>query len=417
MDFCINLPNEVSFILNILISNGFEAYIVGGCVRDSIIGTTPGDWDITTNALSDKVKSLFEKTVDTGIKHGTVTVMVDGVSFEVTTYRTDGIYEDNRRPVGVRFTSSIEADLSRRDFTMNAIAYHPITGFIDPFGGIADIKSKLIRTVGNADERFKEDALRMLRAVRFSCRLNFSIHDDIFKSIFNNSSLICYISRERVRDELTGILTSDYPLKFILLRDTGILQFILPEFEACAAVHSLHAVESIENDACLRWTMLLHEKSALMASIILNRLRFDKRSIKKIRRLITHHDRDIGLDHKAVRKAAAVVGDDLFEDLLKVKEADKIAQNPEYREHGLAEIYRIRQIYCEIKEDGQCLDVKSLAVNGNDLLGLGFPKSGKIGEALNKLLDMVIDEPGLNRKDTLLKLADGMLHDIGNNNA
>lgn len=203
----IDLPDDVNYILEKLNSSGFEAYIVGGCVRDSVMGRTPDDWDITTNAPPDMIKPVFGKVIETGIKHGTVTVVVNGSRFEVTTYRIDGSYEDNRHPSSVRFTSSLKADLSRRDFTVNAMAYHPKTGCIDPFNGIADIGDRLIRTVGNPDERFKEDALRMLRAVRFSSRLDFSIHEDTLKSISDNNLLIGNISKERVRDELTGILT------------------------------------------------------------------------------------------------------------------------------------------------------------------------------------------------------------------
>lgn len=451
MDLTVRLPDEVKYILYILNRNGYEAYIVGGCVRDSIMGLSPGDWDITTNAHTDVLRTLFDRTIDTGVKHGTVTVMLNSQGFEVTTYRIDGRYEDNRRPVKVEFTSSIEADLSRRDFTMNAIAYNPDKGIVDPFYGISDINGRLIRTVGNADERFKEDALRMLRAVRFSSRLDFSVHEDALRSIRENSHLVCVISRERVRDELTGILTSDHPMRFIMLRDTNILQYILPEFEICfhtpqnnpyhiynVAVHSLYAAAAIGNDAGLRWTMLLHdigkplsrttgdngidhfyghpEKGAGLAAVILDRLRFDKKSMERITRLVRYHDREIQPAHRAVRCAAAAVGGDIFDDLLKVKEADKMAQNPLHRDQGLACISGIRQIYNEIKMDNQCLSLKNLAVNGCDLLALGFLQGRELGDVLERLLAMAINEPGMNDKDRLLKLAEKMLREKGSNN-
>ena len=434
------LPEEVDSILKSLNHKGFEAYIVGGCVRDSTIGRAPADWDIATAARPEQVKGIFEKTVDTGLKHGTVTVMVGAESFEVTTFRVDGEYEDARHPSSVEYTTSIEADLSRRDFTINAIAFHPDKEFVDPFGGIPDIGRKLIRTVGRADDRFQEDALRMLRAVRFSAQLGFSMDDEILRSIKANSRLISSISSERVRDELTRILVSGEPMKFVLLEETGLLQYVIPEFQRCfdtpqnhpyhiydVAAHSLHAVAAIENDRCLRWAMLLHDigksvtrttddkgvdhfyghpvKSEALAEVILKRLRFDNRSIDRILRLVRLHDREIVPAQKAVAKAVCAVGEDIFEDLLKVKAADKMAQNPKYREKGLNTVAEVKRIYLDMKESGRCLALKDLAINGSDLIGTGWPQGREIGRVLKQLLEKVIDEPGLNRKDRLLELA------------
>ena len=434
------LPEDVGSILKSLNQRGFEAYIVGGCVRDCIIGRIPADWDIATAALPEQVKGIFEKTVDTGLKHGTVTVMIGAESFEVTTFRVDGEYEDARHPSSVEFTTSIEDDLSRRDFTINAMAFHPDKEFVDPFGGISDIERKLIRTVGGPDDRFQEDALRMLRAVRFSAQLGFSVEDEILRSIRANSRLISSISSERVRDELTRILVSSEPLKFALLQETGLLKHIIPEFERCfetpqnhpyhiydVALHSLHAVGEIENDRCLRWAMLLHDigksatrttdekgvdhfyghpvKSEALAEVILKRLRFDNRSIDRILRLIRLHDREIVPTYKAVARAVCAVGEDIFEDLLKVKAADKMAQNPKYRDKGLHTVAEVKRIYLEMKGSGRCLGLKDLAINGSDLIGTGWPQGREIGRALKQLLERVIDEPGLNRKDRLLELA------------
>lgn len=434
------LPQEVSNILESLNHSGFEAYIVGGCVRDSIMGRTPADWDIATAAQPQEVKAIFGKSVDTGVKHGTVTVIADEGSFEVTTFRVDGKYEDARHPSSVEYTASIEADLSRRDFTMNAVAFHPGKGFIDPFGGVSDIGRKLIRTVGTADDRFREDALRMLRAVRFSAQLGFSVEDGILRSIRSNKHLIEGISAERVRDELTRILVSDSPMKISLLEETGLLAYIIPEFQRCfetpqnhpyhifdVAGHSLCAAAAIENDARLRWTMLLHDigksvtrttddkgvdhfyghsaRSEALAEAILKRLRFDNKSADRILRLVRLHDREIVPTHKAVARAVSAVGEDIFEDLLKVKAADKMAQNPKYREKGLDAVAEVKRIYLELKESGRCLGLKDLAVNGSDLIEAGWSQGREIGRVLKQLLERVIDDPGLNRRDRLLELA------------
>ena len=226
----IYIPNEVKFIIDTFYKNNFEAFMVGGCVRDSILNNSPKEYDITTSAKPEDTLSLFEKTIPTGIKHGTVTVLINNNSYEVTTYRTEGNYLDNRRPSSVNFVSDIRDDLSRRDFTINALAYNKSAGLVDYFNGISDIKNSIIRCVGDADKRFKEDALRMLRAVRFSCQLNFDIEEETYNAILNNHKLIGNISFERIRDELCKILISDNPSKgLILLKDTGLLGIILPE--------------------------------------------------------------------------------------------------------------------------------------------------------------------------------------------
>jgi len=440
----IKVPKEVKFIIDKLNAEGFEAYIVGGCVRDCLLGKEPQDWDITTNAKPNQTKSLFEKTVDTGIKHGTVTVIINGGCYEVTTYRVDGEYVDNRHPASVEFTSSLKEDLRRRDFTINAIAYHPSEGFQDPFGGIHDIERKIICSVGDASARFREDALRMLRAVRFSAQLAFSIDDKVIQSIQENSRLIKNISIERVREELTKILISPCPMRFIMLRDTHILQHVLPEFEVCfhtvqnhpyhiynVAIHTLNAVSYIEPDRILRWAMLLHdigkpltktidennidhfyghpEKSAKLAEIILKRMRFDNKSIARIIRLVKHHDRRIEPSFKSVRKAAAAVGEDIFLDLLKIQTSDKKAQNPAYLDERLAKLKEIEEIFCQIRDKGECLGLKDLAVNGNDLIDIGFAEGKQISIVLNKLLDMVLEDPEINDKEKLLEISKGFL--------
>lgn len=440
LNYRFEIPQEVEYIIEKLNGSGYEAYAIGGCVRDSILVRMPRDWDIATSARPDQIKDLFEKTVDTGIKHGTVTAVVMGKSFEITTYRVDGVYENNRRPSKVDFTSSLKEDASRRDFTINSIAFHPVQGLIDHFNGVADIENKRIRTVGDPDRRFGEDALRMLRAVRFSAELDFDVDAGVIRSIKDNSVLIKNISQERIREELSKILVSGDPIRFILLRDTHLLQYILPEFEICfhtaqnhpyhiynVAIHTLKAVACVPCDRILRWAMLLHdigkpltrtvddsgidhfyghpEKSVQLAEIVLRRLRFDNKSISKILRLIRHHDRRVEPTHKAVRKAAAAVGDDIFTDLLKVQEADKRAQNPEFFQERLEKLEQVRKIYYEIKEAKNCINLKDLAVNGDDLIGAGFQPGKEMRIMLERLLDAVTVDPELNSREKLLELA------------
>lgn len=440
----IRLPEKVLNILQTLKENGWEAYAVGGCVRDSILGTEPKDWDITTNALPFFVKGLFYKTIDTGLKHGTVTVMLDGEAFEVTTFRIDGCYEDGRRPNSVEFTGRLEDDLRRRDFTMNAIAWNEESGIVDPFGGMEDIASGMIRAVGEPEERFSEDSLRILRAVRFAARLGFEVEKRTLLAAAVKSSLIENVSSERIRGELTGILTSEHPMKFRLLKDIGILKLTLPEVEACfhtpqnnphhiydVGEHTLHAVAACVNDRILRWVMLLHDigkpvtwftddkgidhyyghplKSMEMAKGILSRLKFDNKSTDKILRLIKYHDREINPAPKAVAKAVNVVGEDIFLDLMNVKRADKYAQNPKDIPKGLEQINQIEKIYFGLKSENCCLNPKDMAINGNDLIGMGFRQGREVGRALDYLFKKVLEDPSLNEKRFLSELAANLL--------
>ncbi|HYE84417.1 MAG TPA: CCA tRNA nucleotidyltransferase [Clostridia bacterium] len=435
----ITIPQDVQFILDTLHKSRHQSYIVGGCIRDCILGNIPVDWDIATDAVPDKVKQLFPRTFDTGIKHGTVTVIINGNSYEVTTYRIDGEYLDYRKPDSVSFTSSIEEDLSRRDFTINAMAYNPLHGIVDPFGGISDIAAGIIKTVGDPDKRFNEDALRMLRAIRFSAQLGFSIDENTLKSIGNNYELIKNISAERIRDELTKILLSGNPHRFSLLMDTKLIKYTLPEFEACfltvqnnpyhaydVAGHTLRSVENIEKDRILRWTMLFHDMgkpgtkttdergidhfynhqqlSVRLSRAAMLRLRFDKRSMDKILLLVRSHDMHIKAEHKSVRKAMCKVGEAVFEDLLKVMEADKKAQNPGLLKERTEKFRKLWEIYRDIKDKKQCTSLKSLAVSGDDLLALGIRPGKEIKELLDYLLGKVLEEPGVNNKEMLLDL-------------
>lgn len=434
-----NIPENALQIINKLNNEGFEAFLVGGCVRDMILDRIPSDWDVTTNATPEQIKSLFIKTIDTGIKHGTVCVVINGEHVEVTTYRIDGIYNDNRRPSSVTFTSQLREDLSRRDFTINALAYHPQTGIIDYFDGLKHIEQRLITTVGIPNARFSEDALRMLRAVRFSAQLGFEIDGETYQAIIDNKQLISSISAERIRDELTKLLVSSNPLRFNILYRTGLLDYFMTEMAVCfetvqnhsyhiynVGEHSLHAAEGIEADALLRWTILLHDigkpqsKStdsegidhfyghqqvgAKIAGKILARLRFDNASIKKITTLIMYHDIDIDTTERGVRKAINKVGPDIFPDLLKVQRADKMAQNPRYIKQSMDWLNKVEEIYNKIKELKQCLCINDMAITGEDLKSLGMTEGKELGDMLKYLFHKVLEKPELNNRQDLIML-------------
>ncbi|HOQ36749.1 MAG TPA: CCA tRNA nucleotidyltransferase [Acetivibrio sp.] len=428
-----DIPEEIIHILDILNKNGFSAYIVGGCVRDILLGQTPKDWDITTDAKPEDVKRFFPRVFETGINHGTVTAVINDTNYEITTFRTS-TYEE---------TSTLTEDLSLRDFTINAIAYHPQEGIIDPFSGISDLEKSTIRAVGNPHDRFEEDPLRMLRAVRFSSTLGFKIDDSVLSSIKENCSKIEKVSVERIRDELSKILTSDRPEEFVTLRETGLLKHILPEFDICfditqnhpyhiynVAMHTLRTVSSIEKNTALRWTMLLHDtgkavtkttdnkgidhfyghqkKSMDIAKRVLERYKFDNATTQKILILIKYHDMRINPDNKSVRKAVSKMGEDIFPDLLKVQKADKSGQNPEYFDEGTAILNKIQEIYLDIKKNNQCLTIKDLAINGDDLLAMGFEQGRDMGVVLKMLLNAVLENPELNTKEKLMELADDL---------
>lgn len=442
----IKLPFEVRLILENLKNRGFEGFVVGGCVRDSLLNRKPKDWDITTNSRPEETLTVFDeagyKTIPTGIKHGTITILVENKPYEITTYRVDGNYSDRRRPDNVNFTTSITEDLSRRDFTINAMAYNNSDGLIDPFGGQNDLKKKVIACVGIPDIRFNEDALRMLRAIRFSAELNFNIHSETFLAITKNNELINKISKERIREEFNKILISN-PKKLIDMLDTGLLRYILPEFLSCIKVcqdnpyhvysvdeHILNAVENIENNLILRLTMLFHDIgkplcktidesgkghfyghdkiSSEIAVVRLNALKYDNTTIKKVRDLILYHDQKIGDTNKSVRKWLKKFGLDMLLDLIKVKEADIKAQNPIFYHERYEILQRIKKNISDIVQNNECYDSKNLAINGSDLIEAGFTEGKEIGLILNGLLDMVIENPELNTKEKLIEWAKKM---------
>ncbi len=432
------LPEPVKRIIGTLSQAGYEAYAVGGCVRDSILGRQPNDWDITTSATPLEVKELFRRTVDTGIQHGTVTILIDNEGFEVTTYRIDGEYEDSRHPKDVKFTASLAEDLARRDFTINAMAYNDEMGIVDLYDGIGDIQKKVIRAVGNPLKRFEEDALRILRAVRFAAQLGYSIDEDTRKAIGVIAPNLEKISAERIQTELVKLVTSENPDFFRMVYETGITAIIMPEFDRaykCQQNHphhvfgvGEHCVQSmlyIKNDKALRLTMLLHDmgkpeckstddnginhfyghavKSREIAREIMARLKFDNDTRDKVVKLTGFHDIKIELTEKSVRRAVNKVGEDLFLPLLEVKKADSLAQNPEFQQEKLKILDELLKIYQVIVDKNQCVSLKSLAVKGSDLINAGMKPGKEIGEKLNEMLDYVLDNPEDNNKEFLLK--------------
>ena len=434
----IEIPEKAERILETLQGAGYEAYVVGGCVRDSILGRTPGDWDITTSASPQQVKALFPRTIDTGIEHGTVTVMDGKEGFEVTTYRIDGAYEDCRHPKSVTFTSNLTEDLKRRDFTINAMAYAPKTGLVDEFGGMEDLKNKIIRCVGDPKERFGEDALRMLRAVRFAAQLGFTLADDVRDAIRDMAEQLDQISAERIQTELVKLVTSPLPHWFRLTYETGITSVIMPEFDRImvqrqhnphhaytTGEHTLVAMRSIPSDKVLRLVMLFHDMgkpdvfttdengkdhfhghaaySAPIAERIMRRLKFDNDTMRQVCTLVRNHSMYPQLTGKDVRRAAHQIGPELFDSFLLVKRADVMAHHPDVIPGKLDYLRELEHIWRDVQLHGDCLSLKDLAVGGKDLIADGMTPGPDIGRVLEHLLELVLDYPEKNEHDVLIK--------------
>lgn len=445
----IQLPDKVHRIIETLTAAGYEAYAVGGCIRDSILGRDPNDWDITTSARPEEMKKLFPRTVDTGIRHGTVTVLMDQEGFEVTTYRIDGVYEDGRHPKEVTFTASLEEDLRRRDFTINAMAYNGRTGLVDVFGGMRDIEQGVIRCVGRAEERFTEDALRMLRAVRFSAQLGYEIEEGTREAIRELAPNLKLISAERIQAELVKLVTSDHPDYLRIAYETGITEQILPEFDLCMETpqnnphhcysvgeHILHSMAEVEPDKVLRLGMLFHDigkpqtltvdeegithnkghadAGEQMTRQILRRLKFDNDTVQKVTKIVRYHDQEVGATPGGVRRAVNRAGEDIFQLLFAVKRADILAQSAYLREEKLKNLAYIRELYEEICRKQECMSLKDLAVTGTDLIALGIPPGKEIGRLLDELLEVVLEEPELNTKEELMRIC---VHAAGMNDA
>ncbi len=443
----IALPENVSMIIRKLNEHGFEAYAVGGCIRDSVMGRNPHDWDITTSARPLQVKAIFKRTVDTGIKHGTVTVLAGDEAFEVTTYRIDGEYKDGRHPENVEFVSNLFEDLKRRDFTINAMAYNETDSLVDPFGGKEDIERRLIRCVGDAKERFTEDALRIMRAIRFSAQLSFDIDEKTKEGIKFLAMELRHVSAERISDELMKLLLSTHPDYLQKAYELGVTEVVLPEFDRMMQTyqnnpyhrtnvgeHTLKSMNYVESDRVLRLTMLLHdvgkplvkttdikgtdhfkghsETGVVIAKRIMKRLRLDNDTIGKVCRLIAYHDWRMSPDMKHVRRAMSVIGEDLFPYFIKVQYADIMAHSDHRKEYSLRRWAQMKESYERIVREGHCVSLKTLNLKGKDVLQLGCKSGVEVGVILKKALDKVIEDPKNNDSLFLKNYAKSLIENI-----
>ena len=436
------MPQEVCSLLARLESAGYQGWAVGGCVRDTLRGAVPSDWDVTTDARPERVMALFGKrAIPTGLKHGTVTVCAGETHVEVTTFRRDGTYSDHRRPDAVQFSSSLEEDLARRDLTVNAMAMDLRGHICDPFGGQEDLSRRVLRCVGDPLRRLDEDALRIMRTLRFAAVLGFTIEPDTSAALHRRAPLLADIAAERILVEMNKLLTGEY-MASVLLAYPDVLGVFLPELLPCVGfdqrnvhhcydvwTHSVYAASAIAPDVVLRWAMLLHDigkpdcftvdehgtghfydhpaRSAELAEAICRRLRMDKKSAQRIVTLVRWHDRDIPRTEKAVARAARQLGEDTLRQLLAVKRADNRAQSPLCRGRA-ADIDRAEAILDDLLARQSCFSLRELAVRGNDLTALGL-RGPAVGEALQKLLDAVMDGSVPNERPALLALAQKLI--------
>ena len=436
----IKIPGDALYIINTLEENGYEAYVVGGCVRDAILGMEAKDWDICTPALPEQTMKCFagRHIVESGLSHGTITLVLNHQPFEITTYRAEGVYSDNRRPDSVEFIHTLQEDLSRRDFTVNAMAYSPQRGFMDFFGGVGDMQNHLIRCVGDADKRFREDALRIMRALRFASVLSFSIEESTAAAICRNKGLLGNIAAERIAAELNKLIVGRNAGN-ILLRYTPVMEEIIPEIQGMAGFlqnnphhyldvwrHTVMSVTKSPPDVALRLTMLLHDIakpgcyteidgigrfyghpqiSSDMAKKILARLKYDSDTIKTVRQLILYHDADIQPKRTYIKRWLNKLGEERFRQLLEVKKADALAQADKYRGAKIAALDDIIPVLNEIIFQRQCFSLKDLAINGRDLIGIGVVEGAMIGRILNNLMEMILDEQIENDRAKLLEKA------------
>lgn len=446
----IDIPKDVNSIIEIFRKNGYEAYAVGGCVRDALLKRIPKDWDITTSAKPEDIKRLFPKTIDTGIAHGTVTIRMNNNSYEATTYRIDGKYKDNRHPDSVTFTASLEEDLKRRDFTINAMAYAPDAGLIDIYGGVSDIRSGIIRCVGNPKERFNEDALRTLRAVRFAGQLGFDIEPDTLKAVKEAAVRINNVSSERIRVEISKLIASEFPDRLLLAYETGLTAQFLPEWDDMmktpqnnpnhiynVGLHSIKVVEGVNriysgNDErekrILIWSALLHDiakpmcrivdkegmdhfyghpaEGSVLAKKILKRLKFDNYTINMVSRIIYHHDYRFDGSRKQTRRFISKAGMDIMPYLFILMEADVMAQSDFHREDKLNRLCETKQCVKDIIADNESVTLKDMNINGSDLIRMGISEGKMIGSILNQLFEDIIENPSHNNREYLCEKAE-----------
>ena len=436
----INLPKTVWTAIERLEAAGFEAYAVGGCVRDSILGREPNDWDITTSARPEQTAAVFSdtRTVETGIKHGTLTVILDGMPLEITTYRCDGAYADNRHPVQVTFSARVEDDLCRRDFTVNAMAYHPERGLVDLFGGREDLSRRVIRCVGDPSTRFHEDGLRILRAVRFASVLDFSVEEATASAVHGDRALLDNIAAERIREEFCKLICGRGAVRILREYSDVIAQF-LPELGACVGFeqntkyhcydvfeHSLRALEQTDSDDPItRLAILLHDVGkplcytedengghfkghgavgTALVECLMRRLRFDNATVESVTRLVEYHDREIPAEPRSVKRLMQKLSDENIFRLMEVRRCDRLAHASAFSEPSPT-LKEIPLLVRAIREANECLSLKTLAVKGNDLMSLGVPAGKTMGALLAELLEDVIDGRLPNERDALLTAA------------
>lgn len=433
----INIPKDVENVLNILTDNGHKAYVVGGCVRDSLMGREPDDWDVTTDASPKRIKEIFNsfRTVDTGIEHGTVLIVSGKTPVETTTFRIDGEYSDNRHPDSVTFTKHVEDDLARRDFTINAMAYNHKDGIIDPFGGTEDLGNKIIRCVGDPDRRFNEDGLRIMRAIRFSSVLGFDIEEKTAESIIKNENLLGSIAAERLTKELLKLLCGDNVYD-VLTKFRSVIGVFIPELKLefdfaqygkkhayDVWMHTVNTVNNIENDPVLRLTMLLHDTGKIathkldengnstfrnhaavggvIAENILRRLKFSKEYINTVSFLVSVHDKEVPETRIQVKEYIRDLGEKNFIRLMKIRRADKSALSKGYSNIADKLVFAY-STFDEVMNNNEPYSLKQLAVDGNDLKKT--VPANEIGDTLNFLLETVIKYPEKNDRAILLEL-------------
>lgn len=390
----IEMPREAEWIIGKIRECGFEAFAVGGCVRDTLLGREPGDWDITTSAKPEEIKSIFGKTVDTGLQHGTVTIIKNHTGYEVTTYRIDGEYHDGRHPDTVEFTSNLKEDLKRRDFTINAMAYSHETGIVDEFGGMEDLENKIIRCVGLAHDRFTEDALRILRAIRFAAQLGFEIEDETYRAISDIAPNLKKVSKERIQVELTKLLLSDHPEKAAMVEAAGISPYVTESFRdvfACRADAGNH-LETLPKEKSVRWAGFLRHMPSDTVRAILKGLKLDNETIDNAETMVKAAGTPLAPKKPQIRRFLSRMSGYQFDGCLYLKELD-----------GDVQVEEIRRLRKEIEEAGDCVSLKTLEVNGKDLMEAGVKPGKALGGILAWLLDLVLDDPSLNKKEILLR--------------
>ncbi|MBQ9828250.1 MAG: CCA tRNA nucleotidyltransferase [Lachnospiraceae bacterium] len=397
----IELPENVKRIIETLQDNGFEAYAVGGCVRDSILGRTPGDWDITTSAEPYEIKAIFRRTVDTGIQHGTVTVLLDSDAYEVTTYRVDGNYSDSRHPDSVTFTRNLEEDLLRRDFTINAMAYNDADGLKDIYGGMEDLEKGIIRCVGVPEDRFGEDALRMLRAVRFSAQLGFELDPDTEEAVKKLCGDLTLVSAERIQTELKKLLMSKRPVYVKKLEELGITEHVLTWISTDEQI--LEMLRCSDEDYSVRLAILLSEDPENVATR-LRELKLDNHTIDLACGILNNKDRPMDPARRYVRHFLSKTGEELFREIVKYKKAEACGNKEQ--ESAADETLKTAE---SVLGGGECLFIKDLKISGSDIIKMGCPQGPKVGDVLEALLQKVLDEPGLNDAVSLREMAEEMV--------